>query len=74
MTNTPSSLGRRVVEPPIDGDLGQWAANEVAKHEALCGLRYEGFAKKQLRINDRIGSIETKINDAIKWVMEIVAT
>ena len=74
MTDIQSALGRRAVEPPIGGDLGQWAANEVTKHEELCGLRYEGFAKEQLRINERIGSIEGKINGAIRWVMGIVAT
>ena len=31
---------------PIGADMGAWAANEVQKHEEICGLRYEAIRKE----------------------------
>ena len=83
MTDAPN-LGRRLIEPPVTGDIGQWAASEVTKHEELCGLRYEAIARDMAAMRQTIAdglstgsarskAIEDKIGGAIKWVMGIVA-
>lgn len=37
---------------PVGADMGVWAANEVQKHEEVCGLRYEAIAREQKRLAD----------------------
>ena len=70
---------------PIGADMGAWAANEVQKHEEICGLRYEGIEREMKALREgmdtdrssaaaRSKAIEDKISGAIKWVLGIVAS
>ena len=67
-------LGRRIMEPPIDADLGQWAAGEVTKHEELCGLRYEAIEKRLQGVEAGVGAINKRFADSTEYMLGIVAS
>lgn len=67
-------LGRRAIEPPLDADMGTWAAGEVTKHEELCGLRYEAIEQRMERIEGAVKAINDRFNGAVKYVLGILAS
>lgn len=80
-----SDVVDKVAALPIGADMGQWAANEVQKHEEICGFRYEAIAKDMRAIREamdadravaaaRSKAIEDKIGGAQRWIMGIVAS
>ena len=74
MSEAKPPLGRRTIEPPLDADMGQWAAGEVTKHEELCGLRYEAIEQRMERIESAVKAINDRFNGAVKYVLGILAS
>ena len=80
-----SESADRVAGLPMGADMANWAANEVAKHEEICGLRYEAIARDMKAMREcmdadrgaaaaRSKAIEDKIGGAVKYVLGILGS